>query len=93
MSTLSSFQPAGLSGKLAATLAAFSILYIIGLAVHRLFFSQLAGFPGPKIAAATGWYEFYYDFWCNGKYVFEIEKMHQKYGWWLPGCPCCAEIF
>lgn len=83
MSTFTLYAPVGLNGKLSAALfvfAPFLILYAIGLAVYRLFLSPLAGFPGPKIAAVTGWYEFFYDYWCNGKYIFEIEKMHQKYG-------------
>ncbi|KAL9089182.1 MAG: hypothetical protein Q9159_002653 [Coniocarpon cinnabarinum] len=50
------------------------------LFLYRLLLSPLAQFPGPKIAAATGWYEFYYDFFCDGVYVYEIEKMHNKYG-------------
>ncbi|KAI0013031.1 cytochrome P450 [Xylariaceae sp. FL0662B] len=50
------------------------------LVIYRLYFSPLARFPGPRIAAATGWYEFYYQFWLNGKYIYEIEKMHKKYG-------------
>lgn len=56
------------------------ILYVIGLVVYRLWFSPLSKFPGPKLAAATLWYEFYYDAICHGKYTFEIIKMHQKYG-------------
>lgn len=59
---------------------AANTLYFIGLVIYRLYFSPIARFPGPKIAAATGWYEFYYDYWKNGKYIFEIEKMHKKYG-------------
>lgn len=82
MSTLSPYMPAGSSSRLTAGLAALAILYTIGLAVYRVFFSELAEFPGPKIAAATGWYEFYYDCWHNGKYIYEIEKMHRKYGLW-----------
>lgn len=76
-------MPVGLDSKLAAAFAAFAIgytLYAVGMGVYYLYFSQLTGFPGPKIAAATGWYEFYHDYWRNGKYIFEIEKMHQKYG-------------
>ena len=56
------------------------LVYGFLLSLHRLTFSKLAGFPGPKIAASTYWYEFYYDWWHGGKYVFEIEKMHKKYG-------------
>ncbi|QSZ30614.1 hypothetical protein DSL72_000171 [Monilinia vaccinii-corymbosi] len=54
--------------------------YAFGLVLYRLFFAPLSGFPGPKFAAATGWYEFYYDYWLNGKYIFKIEEMHKKYG-------------
>jgi len=62
------------------SLGALALIYPIYLAVYRLYFSPLAGFPGPKIAAATGLYEFYYDWWLSGQYIFEIEKMHKKYG-------------
>ncbi|KAL9035980.1 MAG: hypothetical protein Q9180_004564 [Flavoplaca navasiana] len=56
------------------------VLFLCGLAIYRLLLSPIAGFPGPKIAALTGWYEFYHDYWCLGTYVFQIEKMHQDYG-------------
>jgi hypothetical protein len=55
-------------------------LQFICTVISRLYFSPLAKFPGPKIAAASAWYEFYYDYCLNGKYIFEIERMHQKYG-------------
>ena len=66
--------------RLAASLAVLTLLYLVGLSVYRLTFDPLAKFPGPKIAAMTHWYEFYYDWWCEGRYLFEIEKMHSKYG-------------
>ncbi|EED23911.1 cytochrome P450, putative [Talaromyces stipitatus ATCC 10500] len=50
------------------------------LAIYRLFFSPLAGIPGPKIAAITAWYEFYWDCVQQGHYLFKIGQMHQKYG-------------
>lgn len=65
---------------IATTLLLAHLVCFILVVVRRLFFSPLARFPGPKIAAATSWYEFYYQYWCNGQYVFEIEKMHKKYG-------------
>lgn len=67
---------------LAATLAivVFQLAYFAFIVVHRLYFSPLSGFPGPKLAAATSWYEFYYQYWLNGQYVFQIEKLHKKYG-------------
>ncbi|KAI9795009.1 MAG: hypothetical protein M1816_000029 [Peltula sp. TS41687] len=59
---------------------ALSVFYLLGLAIYRLYFSPVARFPGPKLAALTLWYEFYYDVVKRGKYSWEIEKMHQKYG-------------
>ncbi|KAK3934316.1 cytochrome p450 [Diplogelasinospora grovesii] len=57
-----------------------SLVHFICVIVYRLYFSPLAKFPGPRIAAATSWYEFYYDYWLNGQYIFQIEQMHKKYG-------------
>lgn len=59
---------------------ALGLSYLLGLAIYRLYFSPIAKFPGPKLAALTLWYEFYYDVVKRGKYTWEIEKMHQKYG-------------
>ncbi|KAL5336611.1 cytochrome P450 [Aspergillus crustosus] len=61
---------------------AFSVwgAYLLGLVVYRLWLSPLAKFPGPKIAAATLWYETYHDAFRWGQYTFEIAKMHEKYG-------------
>lgn len=62
------------------SLSALALIYSISLVIYRLYFSPLAGFPGPKLAAATGLYEFYFDWWLNGQYIFQLEKMHKKYG-------------
>ena len=58
------------------------LAYGISLIVYRLFFHPLAKFPGSKWAAATGWYEFYFDVLKKpgGAFMYEIEKMHEKYG-------------
>lgn len=73
--------------SLSAILALYALLYIIGLIVYRLVFSDLSSFPGPKIAAATYWYEFYYDWLQHGKYIFVIERMHQIYGSCMESLP------
>lgn len=57
------------------------------VAVYRLLLSPLAGVPGPKIAALTAWYEFYWDCPRQGHYMFKIEEMHQKYGLSPPATP------
>lgn len=56
------------------------ILYIISIGIYRLFFSPLAKFPGPKLAALTQWYETYYDVWLDRQFVLHIQKLHETYG-------------
>ena len=80
MDTLTLYLPASSVSRLTAGFSALALLYALTLATYRLVFSSLAGFPGPKLAAMTDLYEFYFDFFRNGTYIFEIEKMHQKYG-------------
>ncbi|KAJ5170027.1 uncharacterized protein N7500_002810 [Penicillium coprophilum] len=61
-------------------IAVVGVTYGVWLAVYRLWFSPLAHFPGPKLAAMTMWYEFYYDSFLEGQYTFRIAEMHRKYG-------------
>ena len=58
----------------------FSLFYVALLYVYRAFFDRLSHIPGPKLAAATLWYEFYYDVVLKGQYTWEIGRMHKKYG-------------
>lgn len=78
-----SADPASLLLGCTLVLAAYGVL----LAVYRLFFSPISQFPGPRLAAATGWYEFYYDVIQGGVYPFRIVEMHKRYGTYLPGVP------
>jgi hypothetical protein len=55
-------------------------VYFAGVVVHRVFLSPLAKFPGPKLAAASVLYEFYYDIICKGQYTFKIKQLHDEYG-------------
>ena len=61
-------------------LLVFFILYLLGLYVYRMYFDPLSKIPGPKLAAATLWYEFYYDVYKEGRYTWKIWEMHNKYG-------------
>lgn len=65
-----------------ATGSFFVVIFVAYNSFWRLFLSPLKTFPGPKLAALTLWYEFYYDIVKSGggNYVWEIEKMHKKYG-------------
>ncbi|KHN98727.1 Cytochrome P450 [Metarhizium album ARSEF 1941] len=54
--------------------------YATVLAVQRLWLSPIAHIPGPKLAALTQYYEFYYDIVLGGQYTFKIMELHQTYG-------------
>ncbi|KAF2963899.1 hypothetical protein GQX73_g9661 [Xylaria multiplex] len=73
------FQEANIT-HLAIVAAGATVLYTFGLVIWRLYYSPLAKFPGPKLAAATLWYEFYWDVLKKGQWVWEIDRMHRKYG-------------
>ncbi|PYH79528.1 hypothetical protein BO82DRAFT_288650, partial [Aspergillus uvarum CBS 121591] len=49
-------------------------------AIRRLYFHPIAHIPGPRLAALTWWYEFYFDAIQPGQYVFKIQKLHRQYG-------------
>ena len=65
---------------LALAFSVVSLLYLVGLAVYRLYLSPIAKFPGPKLAAVTYLFEGYYDIVKRGKYTFKIRDLHAKYG-------------
>ena len=48
--------------------------------IYSVWFGPLAKFPGPKLAAATLWYECYYDVVLGGQYTFKIKELHKQYG-------------
>jgi hypothetical protein len=56
------------------------IIYIAGLTVYRLYFSPIARFPGPKLAALTQWYEIYWNVYKTGQFTFHLQDLHDRYG-------------
>ena len=63
------------------TLMGALILFIAARILHyRLCMHPLATCPDPKLAAATFLYEFYYDTVKRGMFIWDIERMHEKYG-------------
>lgn len=57
-----------------------AVVYSLCLIIYRLTLHPLAKFPGPRMAAATHLFEIAHDFFGHGAYLFEIERMHDKYG-------------
>ncbi|KAK0729760.1 cytochrome P450 [Lasiosphaeris hirsuta] len=55
-------------------------VYTLYGAIWRLYFSPVSHIPGPRLAALTWWYEFYYDIILGGQYVFKIIELHKEYG-------------
>ena len=55
-------------------------LYTLYGAIWRLYWSPIAHIPGPRLAALTWWYEFYYDIVLGGQYVFKMIELHKEYG-------------
>jgi hypothetical protein len=66
--------------SLAGVLAGLYFLYIIGVGIHRLYFSPYSKFPGPKLAGLTYGYMFYYDaLGIKGQYIYKIQQLHEEY--------------
>jgi hypothetical protein len=68
---------------------AFLVLWLLGLAVYRLYLSPIAKFPGPKLAALTSWYEFYFDVVKGGQFTFHLQELHKRYGEFILTLPFC----
>ncbi|CZR52405.1 related to cytochrome P450 CYP3/CYP5/CYP6/CYP9 subfamilies [Phialocephala subalpina] len=68
------------SSKILWTIISCAIAYCWLKIVYDLHFHPLSKFPGLKLAAIGSFLEFYYDVIKDGTYLWEIEKMHQKYG-------------
>lgn len=64
---------------LGLTLSAVAILLIV-TALYRVYLHPLASIPGPNLAALSSIYEFYFDCWLEGKFIFEIRRLHNTYG-------------
>ena len=66
----------------AGGIVALIFLYRALVIIHRLFLSPLAKFPGPKLAAATSWYEAFFDL-RSKNFPDVLSDLHGKYGIYL----------
>ncbi|MCJ1326887.1 hypothetical protein MMC10_003553 [Thelotrema lepadinum] len=64
------------------TLAGLAILIYLCRLLYNAYLNSLAKFPGPRLAGATRWYESYFELVVppGGQFMFEINRMHEKYG-------------
>jgi hypothetical protein len=58
----------------------FLLAFLLLRTIYRLYFHPLRKIPGPKLAAASHLVEFYYDVILGGRFCWEVERMHQRYG-------------
>ena len=68
------------SYSLLTVVSATLIASVVFGAIYRLYLSPISSFPGPKLAAVTLWYEFYYDVILDGQYLFHLGDLHARYG-------------
>ncbi|KAJ4417781.1 hypothetical protein N0V82_005947 [Gnomoniopsis sp. IMI 355080] len=63
------------------TIAGFClVVYLAWLVLYRLVLSPIAQYPGPKLAALSNWYEFYYEVLHQGNFTAHIQTLHDRYG-------------
>lgn len=55
-------------------------LYRLFKVVYNLYFHPLAKFPGPKLAAASHLYEFYWSVVQDGQFIWVLERLHKEHG-------------
>ncbi|KAM7189866.1 Cytochrome P450 [Rhypophila sp. PSN 637] len=72
----------GLGSATSIGLALSFALFVYGtsLVIYRLWFSPISHIPGPKLAAATGWYQAYYTVVHYGRWCFKVKELHEEYG-------------
>ncbi|RDL40615.1 Cytochrome P450 [Venustampulla echinocandica] len=74
------FFISGLDVSPVLLLVCLLVVYWASLVIFRLYLSPLSKFPGSKLAAATLWYEFYYEVIQRGQFSFKIREWHEQYG-------------
>ncbi|OHX00767.1 cytochrome p450 [Colletotrichum incanum] len=66
-------------GELARRLFFIWAGYVVLRCIYNLYFHPLRKIPGPWLAAMTPLCDFWYDVVKSGSYLWEIQKMHEKY--------------
>ena len=66
--------------KLVIPALGFIFAWLLWIILSRLALHPLAKVPGPRLAALTSWYEFYYEVWQPGQYPWRTKRLHEEYG-------------
>lgn len=70
--------------RLLSLLGGAVISFILSGIIFRLYLHPLARFPGPVLAALTGYYVTYFDIFKDGQLIPQLQKLHERYGMYLP---------
>ena len=65
--------------------------YLSMVILYRLYLSPLAKFPGPKLAAVTTLYEFYFNAFRRVSFFQQIKRLHDRYGMFF--CVCSVHVY
>ena len=63
-----------------ATLLAVVVVWTAAKVVYNLFLHPLSKFPGPKLAAATSWWQTYLEIVQGKSLSLTLLDLHAKYG-------------
>nr|UWK22001.1 cytochrome P450 [Trichoderma rodmanii] len=61
-------------------MAVLAIITTLTKWFYNLHLHPQRNIPGPRLAAMTGFYEFWFDVVMDGQYSAEIKRMHEVYG-------------
>lgn len=66
-------------GPLVQSVLLGALIISIGTIFYRLWFHPLAGVPGPRLAAITNWWAYYYE--LRGVLPEKVKALQKKHGW------------
>ena len=56
------------------------IVWTLAKAIYNIYFHPLAKFPGPKLAAATVWWQIWLEVIRGGSLSLKLWELHAQYG-------------
>lgn len=68
------------------------VTWTVGKAVYNVYFHPLSQFPGPKLAAASLWWQTHLDVVEKGSLAHKLVELHGLYGT-LPPCILASKLF